>query len=84
MHADLLGTAKPKTHHLTHYPEAIANFGPPMNYWTARYESRHRIAKSSATSAKNFKEIHHYKSNFKMEFISLWCQGVKYSNSIPI
>ena len=51
-YSTLLGSAKPKTHHLTHYPEAIANFGPPMNYWTARYESRHRIAKSTAESAK--------------------------------
>ena len=58
----LLGTPKPKTHNLSHYPEAIANFGPPMNYWTARYESRHRIGKSTAESAKNFKEIHHIKN----------------------
>ena len=57
----LLGSAKPKTHHLTHYPEAIVNFGPLMNYWTARYESRHRIGKSTAESAKNFKEIPHSK-----------------------
>jgi hypothetical protein len=75
MHPDLLGSAKPKTHHLTHYPEAIANFGPPMNYWTARYESRHRIAKSTAESAKNFKEIYHYKFNFKMEYIFSMCWG---------
>ena len=52
---DLLGTMKPKTHLLCHYPEAIVNFGPPINYWTARYESRHRIGKSTADSAKNFK-----------------------------
>ena len=57
MYPDILGHAKPKTHNLTHYPEAIANFGPPVTYWTARYESRHRIAKSTAESAKNFKNI---------------------------
>ena len=28
-----------------------------MSYWTARYESRHRIAKSTANSAKNFRNI---------------------------
>ena len=53
----LLGNPKPKTHNLTHYPESIINFGPPINYWTARYESRHRIGKNTAESAKNFKNI---------------------------
>ena len=57
MYPDLLGHAKPKTHFLTHYPEAIVNFGLPLTYWTARYESRHRIVKSTVESAKNFKNI---------------------------
>ena len=48
---ELLGTPKPKTHFLSHYPMAIQLFGPPMAYWTARYESRHRIAKNTANSA---------------------------------
>ena len=54
---ELLGTPKPKTHFLSHYPMAIQLFGPPMAYWTARYESRHRIAKNTANSAKNYKNI---------------------------
>ena len=54
---DLLGTPKPKTHFLTHYPTSILLYGPPMAYWTARYESRHRIAKNAANSAKNYKNI---------------------------
>ena len=66
---NLLGSAKPKTHNLTHYPEAIAKFGPPMTYWTARYESRHRIGKSTAESAKNFKEIHLHKLHPKFSHI---------------
>ena len=56
---NLLGNPKPKTHNLTHYPEAVSNFGPPITYWTARYESRHRIAKSAAEASKNFKNISH-------------------------
>ena len=28
-------------------------FGPPMSYWTGRFESKHRVAKSTAESAKN-------------------------------
>ena len=54
---DLMGTPKPKTHFLTHYPMSIFLYGPPMSYWTARYESRHRIAKNTANSAKNYKNI---------------------------
>ena len=54
---DLIGPPKPKMHFLTHYPRAIYLLGPPMSYWTARFESRHRLAKNAATSAKNFKNI---------------------------
>ena len=32
-------------------------FGPPIAYWTGRFESRHRIAKSLAESAKNVVNI---------------------------
>lgn len=28
-------------------------FGPPMSYWTGRFESKHRVAKSTAESSKN-------------------------------
>ena len=32
-------------------------FGPPTGYWTARYESKNRVAKMIATSAKNFVNV---------------------------
>ena len=54
---DLMGSPKPKTHFLVHYPMAIHLYGPPLSYWTARYESRHRIAKNTAEASKNFKNI---------------------------
>ena len=54
---DLLGTPKPKHHYLCHYPDAIRKFGPPMCFWTGRYESKHRIAKGTTESAKNFVNI---------------------------
>ena len=54
---DLLGRPKPKTHFLSHYPMAVRLYGPPLSYWTARYESRHRIAKNTAEASKNFKNI---------------------------
>ena len=48
---------KPKTHFLSHYPEAITLYGPMINVWTARYEAKHRIAKMLSNSAKNFLNI---------------------------
>ena len=54
-YGSLLGSAKPKMHFMTHYPECVIKFGPPINYWTARFESRHRIAKSCAESGKFFR-----------------------------
>ena len=50
----VLGTAKPKHHNLTHYGASIRKFGPPMCYWTGRFESKHRVSKSLAESGKNF------------------------------
>lgn len=34
----LLGTPKPKHHLLTHYGQAVRLFGPPLTYWTGRFE----------------------------------------------
>ena len=56
-HFDLIGRPKPKHHFLTHYGQAIRLFGPPMTYWTARFESKHRVSKNIAESSKNFKNI---------------------------
>ena len=52
-----MGNAKPKHHFLVHYADAIRCFGPPLSYWTARYESKHRVAKNTSENAKNFINI---------------------------
>ena len=36
---------KPKHHFLSHYSDLIRVYGPPITFWTARFESKHRIAK---------------------------------------
>ena len=63
----VIGRAKPKHHFLVHYPSFISKFGPSSGYWTARYESKHRVAKSTAESSKNFinisKTISHRQQN---------------------
>ena len=56
LHEDL-GNPKPKHHLLTHYGQSVRLFGPPLSYWTGRFESKHRIAKNVAETAKNFKNI---------------------------
>ena len=32
-------------------------FGPPTSYWTGRFESKHRVAKNTAETSKNTKNI---------------------------
>ena len=31
----------------SHYGDCIKQYGPPIAYWTGRFESKHRIAKES-------------------------------------
>ena len=54
-----LGRCKPKHHYISHYADAIRNFGPTSSYWTGRYESKHRVAKSCSEASKNFINISH-------------------------
>ena len=35
---DVLGTPKPKHHLLGHYGQAVRLYGPPLAYWTGRFE----------------------------------------------
>ena len=82
---DMIGTPKPKTHFLYHYPAAIRQYGPPMSYWTARYESRHRIAKNTAESAKNFKNISFTVSNRQqMRLSSVYYHGMFSTSDLVI
>lgn len=49
-------TLKPKHHFLIHYPTVITNSGPPRNYWSFRFEAKHKqfkIYASSITSRRN-------------------------------
>ena len=53
----VLRHAIPKLHFLTHYADYVRRFGPPLGFWTGRYESKHRIAKSITECCKNFINI---------------------------
>ena len=52
-----MGRPKPKHHFSAHYAEAIRKYGVCIAVWTARYESKNRIAKMIAISGKNFLNI---------------------------
>ena len=54
---NIFNRPKPKHHYLTHFPGSIKKYGPASNYWTARFESKHRVCKSLCNSSKNFKNI---------------------------
>lgn len=47
---------KPKHHFMLHYPRAIRQLGPLMQYWTMRFEAKHNF----------FKRISHVTCNFKI------------------
>ena len=73
----VIGRPKPKHHFLTHYPSAIRNFGPPSSFWTARYESKHRVSKSTTEAAKNFINITHTVSNRQqLRMCSIYYNGM--------
>ena len=73
----VIGRPKPKHHFLTHYGAAIRNFGPPSSYWTGRYESKHRVAKSLAEASKNFINISHTVSHRQqLRMLSTYYQGM--------
>lgn len=47
----------PKQHHLVHYPRVIRQLGPPIRYWSMRYESNHYPFKKIAGVTSNFINI---------------------------
>lgn len=51
------GSMTPKFHYLVHYPHLISKFGPPVRYWTMRFEGKHQQHKDLARKLKNFKNI---------------------------
>ena len=82
---DVLGSPKPKTHFLSHYPDSIRLYGPPMSYWTARFESRHRIAKMSSESAKNYINISHtISTRQQLRLSSIYYHGMFPNNEMII
>ena len=55
MYPGHLPKIKPKHHFLTHMPENILQFGPPICSWTARFEAKHRLVVNLMEAAKNFR-----------------------------
>lgn len=47
----------PKHHFLVHYPSCLLQAGPPVRYWSMRFEVRHQIFKDLAKSTHCFKNI---------------------------
>lgn len=50
LYKKLFGPLRPKFHYLVHYPRYLLINGPLVNYWTMRFESRHRQLKSTIVS----------------------------------
>lgn len=48
---------KPKFHFLTHYPSFMIKYGPIVNFWSMRYEAKHRLSKIAARASFNRRNI---------------------------
>ena len=48
---------KPKHHYLCHYPPLIIHFGPLIQLWTLRFESKHTFFKQCARKLHKFKNF---------------------------
>ena len=42
----------PKFHNMVHYPSVIRTLGPPVHYWTMRYESSHQLPKKAIKNSQ--------------------------------
>jgi hypothetical protein len=47
----------PKHHFMFHYAMCIRNIGPPVRYWSMRFEARHQIFKQLAKSTHCYENI---------------------------
>ena len=62
MYAETLGAQlKPKHHFMLHYPKAIREIGPLVQFWAMRFEGKHQY----------FKQIGHVNCNFRNIPLSL-------------
>ncbi|OXU19437.1 hypothetical protein TSAR_011763 [Trichomalopsis sarcophagae] len=57
LYTELGGKLKPKFHNFVHYPSILLNNGPFVHFWCMRFESRHRLLKSIATSTNCNKNL---------------------------
>jgi hypothetical protein len=48
---------KPKLHFMIHYPSQICQLGPLVNFWTMRFEGKHRFFKRLGHVVCNYKNI---------------------------
>ncbi|XP_064478733.1 uncharacterized protein LOC135392039 [Ornithodoros turicata] len=48
-----------KVHYLIHYPTYISKYGPLINLWAMRFESKHQYFKDLARKLHNFKNVTH-------------------------
>lgn len=55
--SNLFGKLKPKYHNLLHYPRIMKMVGPVRNFWTMRFEGKHRFFKKAANVSSNRKNL---------------------------
>jgi len=71
---------KPKHHFLIHYPNIIRESGPPQNFWSFRFEGKHKEIKMYARSITSKKNITlTLAKKFQIKFAYLLMQPKKHN-----
>lgn len=48
---------RPKHHYVEHYPQLVRKFGPLPEFWTMRFEGKHKFFKRAIRNTQNFKNV---------------------------
>ncbi|CAN7978301.1 unnamed protein product [Ixodes persulcatus] len=80
----------PKHHYLLHYPGLVLAFGPLINMWTMRFESKHSYFKNCVRQLKNFKSLcktlaqRHQMLQAYLHSETFFSPTVSFNNSTPL
>ena len=72
----------PKHHFLEHYPELIRMYGPLINVWAMRFESKHSYFKKVIQTTQNFKNVTKMLSNRHQLLQAYLAQGSRLPEDI--
>ena len=80
LYIKLYGALKPKHHNMTHYPRILLENGPFINFWSMRYEAKHRnfkLTASNTSCSKNLLKTLAVKNQLKYAYLLMFNEKKK-------